>query len=270
MSMPLDRPIICPVLIGRDGQLNALLRLFAAATGGRGHTALLAGEAGVGKTRLVAALKERLTAGPARTGQQAVRVLAGRCFEPDHALPFAPLVDLLRAYCAACPPGEITALLRVAGAPLLRLLPELAPYLPGGVVAGQAEPEADKRRLFHALMQVFARLAAASPTLIILEDLHWSDDTSLEFLAHLARRAPTERLLLLLTYRDAEVQPDLATFLAALDRDRLASDFALARLSVAETDAMLRAIFGLGHPARADFLDALYTLTEGNPFFIEE
>ena len=67
MSTPLDRPITCPVLIGRDRQLNALLRLLASATGGHGHAALL-----------VAALRERLTAGPARTGQQAVRILAGR------------------------------------------------------------------------------------------------------------------------------------------------------------------------------------------------
>jgi tetratricopeptide (TPR) repeat protein len=115
------------------------------------------------------------------------------------------------------------------------------------------------------------------PTLLIVEDLHWSDETSLEFLHYLARRCPASPLLVLLTYRSDEVHPSLRHFLAHLDRERLAQEVALVPLTRSEVSAMLHAIFDLRRsvfpvPSRAqgELLDALYPLTEGNPFLIEE
>src|SRR5207249_8396315 len=106
--------------------------------------------------------------------------------------------------------------------------------------------------------------------LVVLEDLHWSDDTSLEFLLHLARRVPRHPVLLLLTYRTDEPHPGLEHFLAELERERLATELPLPRLTEADLDAMLRAILGPERRPRAAFRAAMYALTDGNPFFVEE
>ncbi|HEX5504681.1 MAG TPA: hypothetical protein VFW96_18835, partial [Thermomicrobiales bacterium] len=112
--------------------------------------------------------------------------------------------------------------------------------------------------------------ARATPTLLTVEDIHWADDSSLACLLHLARRLPALPILLLLTYRDEAVTPQLLDFLAALDRERVADELTLGPLTLEETGAFLRAVFALDRPPRPDFLLALYALTEGNPFFIEE
>jgi len=106
--------------------------------------------------------------------------------------------------------------------------------------------------------------------LLIIEDIHWSDDTSLEFLYALARRCPAHPLLILLTYRSNEVRPGLRHFLAQLDRERLAQERLLTRLTREGVEMMLRTIFALPQTARLELLEPIYTLTEGNPFFVEE
>ena len=149
---------------------------------------------------------------------------------------------------------------------VVHLFPDLTvlPPLPS------LDPEQEKRRLFVALTHVFLSQAAEQPLLLVVEDVHWSDDASLEFLQYFARRCATQPLLVLLTYRSDEVRPTLSHWLAELDREHLGQEVALTRLTRSETGAMLRAIFDLGRPVQAAFLDAIYTLTEGNPFFIEE
>ena len=106
--------------------------------------------------------------------------------------------------------------------------------------------------------------------LLVVEDLHWSDDLSLEFLQYLARGVAPHALAMLLTYRSDEVQPRLRHVLAQLDRERLAQEVTLTPLTREEVGAMLRATFALQRPLRAEFLEAIYSLTEGNPFFVEE
>jgi DNA-binding CsgD family transcriptional regulator len=108
------------------------------------------------------------------------------------------------------------------------------------------------------------------PVLLVVEDLHWCDDVSLEFLHYLARRCSAHPLLTLLTYRSDEVLPSLRHFLAQLDRERLVQEILLAPFTSKEVDAMLRAIFALPQSARLDLPDLIYPLTEGNPFFVEE
>ncbi len=117
---------------------------------------------------------------------------------------------------------------------------------------------------------MLAGLARAAPLALVVDDLHWSDDASLDCLLHLAPRLAAQPVLFLFTYRSDEVGPALARFLLALNRARLADEVALQPLLPAEVDQMLRAIFGQPQPVSADFLHALYALTEGNPFFIEE
>jgi len=103
-----------------------------------------------------------------------------------------------------------------------------------------------------------------------MEDLHWSDETSLELLVYLARSCTHLPILFVLTYRCDEVSPELRHFLTECDREHLAQDFFLQRLARAEVDEMLMAIFAVHQAASTGLLESLYALTEGNPFFIEE
>src|SRR5260370_553787 len=114
------------------------------------------------------------------------------------------------------------------------------------------DPEQEKRRRFETLAQFLTGLTRGRPVLCVLEDLHWSDDTSLEFLHYLARRCAAHRLLLLLTYRSDEGRPSLRHCLARLDRDRLTQEILLARLTREEAEAMLQAIFALPRSAHVE------------------
>ncbi len=261
----MDKPVVCPVLIGRTAQLEALKHLIeqVASGGDSHHVALIAGEAGVGKSRLVAETKTRVV-------QQGCLILQGNCFESDHALPYAPVLDLMRTLFVARTSAEISQFLDPTAPELIKLLPELTTLLPNSIPTPVLEPEQEKRRLFQALTQFFTRLAVTHPVLIIVEDLHWGDDSSLDFLLYLARRLASQPIFLLLTYRSDEIHPALSHFLAGLDRERLTAELALTRLESGEVEAMLRAIFELERPVRTEFLETIYSLTEGNPFFIEE
>src|SRR6185312_12657481 len=254
---------ICPRLIGRATYLESVSLLLGQMRQGNGHTLLLAGEAGIGKSRLITEIKTGIR-------RDTVLALQGNCFEPDRSLPYGPLIDALRALLAIVTPRELMRDAGTYATEYTRLLPELAAYLPPGAIAPVISPEQEKRRLFEALAQLLSRLSARQPLLFVAEDIHWADDTSLEFLAFLARRLPHLPILLLLTYRSDEQHAQLRHFLAQLDRERLASEIALAPLTPAEVEEMLLGIFELQRPVRREFLDAMYNLTEGNPFFIEE
>jgi DNA-binding CsgD family transcriptional regulator len=259
----LVKPVVCPVLIGRAGQLDLLDRLIDGARQGAGQTVLVAGEAGVGKSRLTAEVMRRAAERGWLVGQ-------GACFEPDQALPFAPIIDLLRGLLASQSDDDLARGWASVAPDLLKLLPELADRLPGVTPAAAQEPEQEKRRLFDAVARLLADLTAARPALIVVEDLHWADATSLDLTLYLARRLAARPLLLLLTYRSDEIHPPLRRVLAGLDRERLAIELALERLSEPEIEAMLRSIFELDRPMRAEFVRAIYELTDGNPFFTEE
>ena len=264
------RPIVCPVLIGRIPSLEALLRLMEQACEGHGHTLLIAGEAGMGKSRLVAEATTRFRSSQAQATSPAILILEGWCFEPDRSLPYAPLLDLLHSFLASHSPEDIAACLDQDAPELVKLLPELGALLPGLTPAASLDPEQEKHHLFHALAHFLTRLSATQPLLLIIEDIHWSDDTSLVFLLYLARRIISHPILLLLTYRSEEAYPLLTPFLAKLDRERLATEMTLTPLTFGEVDEMMRTILALPRAVGADFLATVYELTEGNPFFIEE
>jgi tetratricopeptide (TPR) repeat protein/DNA-binding CsgD family transcriptional regulator len=263
MVVSLDKPIASPLLIGRATQLEAIDRYISGTLAGECGVVLLSGEAGIGKSRLVAEAR-------ARAELAGMIILQGNSFEPDRNVSYAPVLDLLRAFKLAHPPDQTTPYWSRAAPELVRVLPELAAQLPGVTPTPPLPPEQEKLRLFETLVYFMLDLAAERPFLLIFEDVHWADDASLEFLLYLIRRLSGRQALLLLTYRDDEVQPQLAHFLATLDRYRYVTEFRLPPLSVAGVEAMLNAIFAMQHFARADFLHVIYSLTEGNPFFIEE
>ena len=236
MTLPVDTPLVCPVLVGRSVHIEAMRRLADRARTGAGGAILLSGEAGTGKSRLAADMRDWAM-------DDGWRVLVAACDEADRGRPYAPIYDLLQRV----PATDAT-----------------------GVAAKLQEVGQERSQLLYATAGLFERLAADRPLLLIVEDLHWCDDASLDLLFYLARRLVRERVLLLLTYRSDETFGDLGDFLAKLDQQRLATEMSLAKLSRTEVDQMVRAIFDQPRPLRAEFLEQLYQLSEGNPFFVEE
>jgi len=263
MRTPHDTSVVCPILLGRSAHMVALTALITQACAGHGRVVLLSGEAGIGKSRLVAEVK-------AQALDCGFDLLEGRCFESDRATPYAPLLDLLRTFLATRPPAIAANLLRPLASDLLPLLPELHTVLADRPPPAERPPAHDPRQLIQALTQFVIGLAATRPVLAVVEDLHWSDDASLDAMLSLIRRSIHQPILLLLTYRSDEVPVGLTRLLAELDRERAATEITLLPLVRDEIDGMLRAIFDLAGPVRAEFLDAITALTEGNPFFIEE
>jgi tetratricopeptide (TPR) repeat protein len=263
MKTPFYKPIVCPVLIDRVDELAILHVLIDQAKSERGHVALLSGEAGVGKSRLVAETK-------AYAAAQDFLLLQGNCFQADLSSPYAPLIDLLRSSAANQLAATIASDLAPFGREWHQLLPDVVPLPTNLVSLSSPDPEQEKRLLFTALAQFFTGQATKQPVLLIIEDIHWSDETSLEFLYYLARRCTAQPLLIFLTYRSEEVRPGLRHFLAQLDREHLTQEILLNRLTHSEVDAMLRAIVTLSPTLHLELPDLIYALTEGNPFFVEE
>ncbi len=153
---------------------------------------------------------------------------------------------------------------------LIKILPELRRWLPDIPTAPSLDPARERRLAIDALSTILIRLTEEQPVLIVIEDLHWSDDTSLDALLHLARRIRGVPLLLLMTFRDDEITTNLGHMLATMDRERLSIELTLSRLARDDVAAMIGAIFSGHPPVTSPFRDALHALTDGNPFFIEE
>src|SRR5207244_6877450 len=210
MTTAFNTSVICPILIGRTAELAAFHLLLDQAKSGKGQIVLLSGEAGIGKSRLAAEAKTYATA-------QGFLLLRGQCFPTDRSCPYAPLLDLLRAHLATSSREQVATEMGSLASALSPLLPDLLP-LPSALPSRPPlDSEHEKRRLFAALAHLFLRQATKQPALLIVEDLHWSDETSLDFLHYLARGCPASPLLVLLTYRSAEVHQGLSHFLAQLD-----------------------------------------------------
>jgi DNA-binding CsgD family transcriptional regulator len=243
--------------------MEMLERALMAAQRNEGQCLVITGEAGVGKSRLLKEIHHRAEA-------EHFLTLLGYCFEQDVSFPYAPLVDALRTHFGQRSPPEIGAMLGSNASEIVKLVPELALILPDLRSTPALDPEAEKRRLFEALTQFLIHLTTAQPLLITLEDLHWSDEISLDFLQVFVRRLAAHPIFLLLSYRHEEASPRLTHLLAQFDRERLVNEIILSPLTRADVGAMLHAIFDLPDPVKAEFLDLLHPLTEGNPFFIEE
>jgi DNA-binding CsgD family transcriptional regulator len=261
--MHLDHDVVCPTLIGRNVHLAAVRRMLTRARECSGGVSLIVGEAGVGKSRLLRAMMEE-----ARSN--GFFALHGACFEAERSIPYAPLLDLVRLFAASASPAVVSHVLAPASSELVTIFPELAPVFPDAEPHPVTEPESGKRRLYHALGQAITQLAQTQPVLLSFEDVHWSDDATLELLFHLARSQASHAVLIALTYRGEEVGPRLARLIADLERARLVSELPVERLGREDVGAMLQAIFGPRESLGAEFVHLLHGLTEGNPFFVEE
>ena len=252
-----------PVLIGRDAELGALLAAWEAAVGGRPTTVLVGGEAGIGKSRLVAEL-----ARAARDGGGLVLEGASISLGDDEGLPLAPIADALRALARQLPPESIQDVVGSAGPALGRLVPELG----GAVDASDATTRPDwvQARMLEAVLGVLHRLGQRHPILLVVEDLHWADRSTRDVLAFIARTARVERLLVVGTYRTDEIhrRHPIRPWLAEMERTSSVERLTLERLGADALAGLVSAIRAL--PPDEALLRTIAERSEGNPFYVEE
>lgn len=261
---------VSPVFVGRQDELAQLREALEQAQSGPQHL-LLAGEAGLGKTRL---LEEFLASARA----EGAAVTVGSCLElGGEGLPFAPFTTALRGLRAELGAAAVTGAVAGREAELARLLPDIAPARPAGPQSATArqvmweEAEGDRARLFELVARLLEVLAAERPLVLVLEDLHWADRSTRELLGYLYRTLRTGRVVLIGTYRTDDIhrRHPLRPFLAELDRLRTVRRVGLGPLSRAEVEAQMVGIQGGAEPDPA-LAEAVFERSEGNPFFVEE
>ncbi len=261
--MLVEQIVVCPILVGRDAPLSAGFHALDRARAAHGGALLVSGEAGIGKSRVVRAMRER-----ARS--LGFLTLQGACFEADRARPYGPILDLVRGLAATSSPALVEHYFAPASVELVTLFPELRTNFPDTTARQTLDPEDDRRRLFHSFTEAIHTLGKVQPVLLVIEDVHWSDDATLDLMLHLARRISADPISIILTFRSDEVGSRLARLLADFDRARCASELSLNSLGVPDVSAMLQSIFGPQVAFGSSFVNTLHELTEGNPFFIEE
>jgi DNA-binding SARP family transcriptional activator len=268
---PPEPPAASEPLVGRERDLARLEEALEGALAGRGRLVVLIGEAGIGKSRLVA---ELTAAASRRQG----RVLIGRCYETERILPFAPWVGALRTGQVLEERELLDTLEPGWRAELGRLLPELpeaaeltAPS-PGGEPVGRGG--GDARHLFEAITELLKRLARRQPLVVILEDTHWADEMSVRLLAFLGRRLRAVPLLVLATVREEDLADSglLRQTLDELDGSGQLVRLPLAPLSRVDTVALVRALAppGLSDPLLADLAEEAWRASDGNAFVVVE
>jgi DNA-binding CsgD family transcriptional regulator len=250
-----------PRLVGRADQLTWIGNVMRSVQEQHTNVLLIAGEAGIGKSRL--AREAQIVA--QAFGAWALQTF---CFESDQSVPYAPLLDLVEAWVRSAP--NSVPFLGSAASILVKWIPSLERILPSTAPAVPLEPEQERHRLFRTLTDVFIRVAEIQPLLILVEDLHWSDEASLAYWLYLVRHLPPRPLLLILTYRSDQAPPRLQHFLAELQRSPLVTEIVLNRLTRAEVVEMLQAILMEPREISYSVVEPIYRLSEGNPLLVEE
>jgi len=259
--MAIERAL-CPALVGREGELTIIEDALLDAHRGEGQVVILAGEAGLGKTRLASELQKRAAGG-------GTTVMRGGCSEADLSLPYLPFLEAIGNYLSTADLDQLRARLGTSGRELGQLFPQLRPdgaSSDGGDPSGQG-----KLRLFEGMISLFRDAAAEHGLLLVLEDLHWADASTRELLDYMTRRLSHTRMLILATYRSDELdrKHPLLPLVQGWKRGNLVTLVELHPLQAAGLADMVRAIFDT-EEVTDDFRDFLYKRTEGNPFVLEE
>lgn len=243
-----------PPLVGRSDELATLERLLDGVDTGTAPVVLVTGEPGIGKTRLLTELARRAAA-------RGRVVLSGRAAEMEQDVPFAIIGNALDDHLAAVGPAAFAY-----GPPdELRLLREVLPMLPGPDTddASQGMLAAERYQLHRALRHTLEWLAQPSGLVVILDDLHWTDDGSAELLDHLLRHPPRGPVLIAASYRPRQLSGRLRRAVGRASQDGVAELVELGPLSRSQADELLSE--RLGDTRRRE----LYEASGGNPFYLQ-
>ncbi|MFN0096905.1 MAG: AAA family ATPase [Dehalococcoidia bacterium] len=250
--------------VGRDAESATLDQAVTSAIEGAGSVALITGEPGIGKTRLV----EQASEGAQAKG---ARVLWGRCYEGDGAPPFWPWVQILRDYLHGQDPAGLFHEIGADRSVIAQVVPELSDGSTRLLSDSEAGAQA-RFRLFETITTVLHFASSRVPLVLVLDDLHWADEASLKMLEYLATqgRLGSARILALGTYRDTEASPEsmVAQSAARVARGKLSARIALTGL---ERDSV-RALFhqATGITPADQLVDTVLEKTDGNPLFVGE
>jgi DNA-binding CsgD family transcriptional regulator/tetratricopeptide (TPR) repeat protein len=251
------------VFVGRGEELGWLRNALEGVVAGEVATVLVGGEAGVGKSRLLTEFREQATTA-------GLRVLLGGCVDlGDGARPYDPFVAALRPWLMSLPRDEFERIVGPARSAVLQLIPDLQAGA-GSEARDQAATSAGQSTLYLQVLGLVERIAADSPTVLALEDLHWSDRSTRDLLRFLVRNLTHGRVMLIGTYRTDELNerhPFLAE-LAELERSAQVERFELARFTPSEVNDQLAGI--LGTPPERALVARLHERGGGNAFFTEE
>jgi DNA-binding winged helix-turn-helix (wHTH) protein/tetratricopeptide (TPR) repeat protein len=249
--------------VGRDQERSELRGALVDAASGSGRICLISGEAGIGKTRLCGEI--------AREAQQkGLAVFVGQCSEQE-AVPYLPFVEILERWVDRWDsPDDLRRAIGEEAPELGRLLPKLMRIIPDLPPPIELPADQARRQLFNSLTNFIARRSREQPTMLVLEDLHWADDSTLALINHLSKRHSDMPLLVIGTYREGELDlsPSLSRTLEGLIRGRLATQLRIKGLPTGEVAQMLQGLSGQSAPSIV--VSEIHAETDGNPFFVEE
>ncbi|MGA8545923.1 MAG: BTAD domain-containing putative transcriptional regulator [Mycobacterium sp.] len=261
---PIERPSLPAILtgpgpfVGRGHELEGLLSAWQTALTGGMHAVLIAGEPGVGKTRLAGEWSQQAY-------EQGAVVLYGRCDE-DLGAPYQPFAEALRSLVPCIGATRLRGLRGVEA--LLALVPGLTDVLPDLAAPTRADPETERYALFDAAVALLEAASGSAPVVLILDDLHWAAKPTLLLLRHLLRFGDHARVQIVGTYRSTDLDRShpLAAMLADLHRDGTANRLQLSGL---DEDDVTEYVTEAGYDDE-ELARALASVTGGNPFFLIE
>lgn len=250
--------------VGRDHEMEKISAVWERARSGERQLVLLAGEPGIGKTRLAAEFARRCAS-------EGATVLVGRSDE-ESLVPYQPFVEALNWYARVCPEAELRAQLTAigGGAELGQLMPELVRRITDLPVPAPMNVDGQRYRLFEAVRALLSAASSVRPMVVMFDDLHWADKPTLLMLRHLVRSSDASALCLVGTYRDSELARThpLAEVLADLRREPSVTRLSLRGLDEEQTRGLIAMVAGPDLPPRLTSL--VVNSTDGNPFFIAE
>lgn len=249
--------------VGRDQERAELRSYLDRLADGHGGLVALGGEPGVGKTRLA---EEIL----AEARVRGYRTLTGRCYEMDSPPSYLPFVEVLEQASREVDPATFRLALGDSAGEVAKVMPQLRTIFDDVPPALELPPEQERRYLFNSIQDFVHRAASVTPLVVLLDDVHWADESSILLMQHIAGSLPDFPVFILGTYRDVELDTarPLAGALDALVRRRLVKRVNLHRLSAEGTREMLAKLAGSEPPG--DIAAAIYEETDGNAFFVEE
>jgi len=267
--VPSSRPIATREipLIDRDEEMKLLKEAVDRTIQGEGGLVLLYGEAGIGKTRMARELR-------AYAHLRGMQVLYGRCpalFRMDGVPPYVLWKEVIKDYLEACTPEQLYRVIGYYPAEVVKLVPELSQKLRAIPQSFPISPGQEQNRLFEAVSQLITNISRETPLLVVLDDLQWTDPSSLLLLHYVARGVQKTPLLLLGAYRstDIDAKHPLTPVLTELNRERLPQSIQLKRMCLSDVSEMIKSTLEQDD-IPADFCKVVYEKTRGNPFFVEE